>query len=235
MEQKPIRLLIAGVIIVGLFGVFLGLAIKIYEQNESVQLQKDSLTQWKEQSLHEYLRKVEQRLQKLEWDQMLMKNDMAALKSNQAQPSTMPSRFPGPADNGVDDSGQVRHYFQHCKGDNFSKIIKGMSKSDIRALCGGHEFPAFETVRHGFCFALNDARSSFYTFNGWMPKMSVNYDFFVSDTDLLLYVRYDHQGLAEVIEQFPVTKDQQLSGQQAGVEIKQTNGRTLEMTISPSS
>lgn len=222
MAQKQIKILIAAVIFVALFGLVLNWGIKIYNQDQAAKLEKGSLAQWKERSLHEYLRKVEERLQKLEWNQMIIEGELAA-----------PSTIPRSAANVINSSQQARHYFQNCKGKNFSKIKKGMSKNDIRALCAGHEYPAFETVKNGFCFALNDARSNFYTFVGWMPKMEVSYDFFVSDTDSLLYVRYDQQGNAKTVEGYPISKDQKLSPEQAGVEIKQINNKTLQVTITP--
>ena len=69
-------MILAGAIIVGVFSALLSLGIKIYHLNETEKLQRDSIAQWKEQSLHEFERKTQQNLQKLQWDQQMMQNSL---------------------------------------------------------------------------------------------------------------------------------------------------------------
>jgi len=123
-----------------------------------------------------------------------------------------------------------RHYINQCNDDKFIKVIKGMTRKDVRLLVGGVEYIPFETVHGGFSFALDNNRSHFYVFPGWMPPTDAARDFFVSDKNIL-YVRYDKQNKIDALAIYPLNG--KIPSSEAGVQIKQKDERTLQLTVSP--
>ena len=95
------------------------------------------------------------------------------------------------------------HYFNKCKDEDFLKITKGMLRDEVRNIIGGKEYLPFETVRGGFAFALDNERSEFFVFDGWMPSGSYSYDFFISDKNLLL-VYYDEKAIVINFSTYPL-------------------------------
>ena len=98
-----------------------------------------------------------------------------------------------------------RHYFNHCDDSKFTKVKKGMSRNETMNLVGGKWYLPFETVRGGFSFALDDSKSNFYVFPGWMPSTSFPCDFFVSANNIL-YVRYDFNNKVDALAIYPLNK-----------------------------
>ncbi|MCX5709866.1 MAG: hypothetical protein NT088_03950 [Candidatus Omnitrophica bacterium] len=131
---------------------------------------------------------------------------------------------------GKGDTVPPNHYFSHCKEGNFSKAARGMSREEIKKLMGGNEYPPFETVKGGFCFAVDEKRSGFFCFDNWMPRDNLTRDFFLSENNLL-YVHYDTENKVEAFSIYPLNK--KLTPAEAGVEIKQEDNRVLKLQVKP--
>ncbi len=113
MGQKQIKMLAAGLIIAGIFTIALNQGIKIYNQNQAEKLQKESLAQWKEQSLHEFERKTQEKLQKMEWEQQLMQN-----------------KLPQPREENLDTAqGAFNMGWDYMTQDKYDEAIGAFSKS----------------------------------------------------------------------------------------------------------
>jgi hypothetical protein len=87
-----------------------------------------------------------------------------------------------------------RHYFNGCAVEKFNQVKKGLMREDVRKLTGGKEYPAYETNKNGFAFALGEDHSKMQTIEGWAGAPSGELDFFVSDKVALL-VYYNEEGL----------------------------------------
>ena len=96
----------------------------------------------------------------------------------------------------------VRHYFEQCNSNNISSIQEKMSRDKVIELCGGVEFPAFETVRNGFVFSIDEKRSGSITIPGWMPGNNQKIDFLCSK-ELVVLVYYDDHNQATHLTKLP--------------------------------
>jgi hypothetical protein len=234
--KADVKFLVSICLSIVLFTALLIKGNEVLSSYTQAQLQKEELDHWRNQLQDNNIRQLQSKVLELE-----TRLNFGGVAPQNADVQPPPQRSFA---SDVDDKSvrvvsrdipheQLKHYFNGANDSNFSKITKGIPQAKVRELCGGKNIIPFETVRNGFTFALNNERSAFYTVENWFPANGVKYDFFVSDNGWLLSVGYD-QGVADVINQFPIAKQNTLTSAQAGVEIKEiNNGRALQMTVTP--
>lgn len=96
-----------------------------------------------------------------------------------------------------------RHYFEGCNAKNIVSLQEGMSQRKARKLCGGHEFPALESVRNGFHFTLDEKHLIAITIPGWIPKPDQKIDFFCS-RELVVLAYYDERKNIKHLTKLPL-------------------------------
>ena|SRR3989338_10228668 len=99
----------------------------------------------------------------------------------------------------------IRHYFEQCNPQNISNIKEKMTRDEVLGLCGGVEFPAFETIRNGFVFSIDEKRSASITIPGWAPGHNQKIDFLCSK-ELIVLVYYNDENQVTHITRLPKAK-----------------------------
>lgn len=160
MKPGSVKIAIIGLVAAVSFLALLQWAIGAYSRQELERLTEKEQADFRAHLQTEHLRVIDRRLERLE-QKLIFGN---ALPDPALQPSS-----------GMTEG--TRHYFGLCHDDGLARLSAGMTAVAARDLCSGREYAPFETVRNGFTFALDDARTQFFNFVGWMPQGDAQYDF----------------------------------------------------------
>lgn len=103
----------------------------------------------------------------------------------------------------AEEAAPDRHYFERCTTSAIAELKQGVTREEARKACRGFEFPAAESIRKGFVFAVDKKRSATVTIPGWLPAADQSIDFFCSK-EIVVMVYYNKEGAAEYVTRFPM-------------------------------
>jgi len=83
------------------------------------------------------------------------------------------------------DVAPPRTYFQNAREGNFDQVQLGQTVAEVRKLCGGKEYPPFETARDGFAFAVDSSGQGLLSLP-WHIDADQKADFFTSKKRVLV-------------------------------------------------